>query len=975
AAADARFRLFDAVSAVLREAAARAPLLIVLDDLHMADPSSLALLHFVARNLRGIGALFLCTYRDEEARLRPEVGQLLADVAREGTYLPLAPLSDADVAALVGVLGGEATVVDQALIEEIHRTTEGNPLFLEQLLRLLHQRGDLAGAKSGRLPVPETVRDAIRRRVARLGTETVEVLATASVFGREWGWGALLALGERLGGGFAGAGIDAAIEAAERAALLMPLGEGRWRFSHVLVGETLYRDLALHRRAELHLEIAGLLGEGGPEALAEIAHHRLAALPAGDAVAAAESARRAADHAANLLAFEDAALLLEQAHAALRAARVGDARLACELSLAAGFARMRGGDLERGRALCEGAAQEARRLGDGELFARCALGYGAELIIGRTDETLRRLLTEALDGLPAEPSGLRAQVMARLAAALQPAVNPLEPVAAAREAVAMARAVGAPPEVLRGVLYFAGSAMAEYADPSERASVSEELVELARAAHDRPQLLRAHARLVFDHLEMGQVDRARESINQYEGLARTIGQARHIWPARLMRAMMAAAIGDFAEAARLGAEARGLAASDADPMTAVSLALYRLAEVMQCERPAEVPDLLVEMEAVLMSPFPSIGRDVYHSARAAVLARLTDDRDEIARSLETIGHGSAYVRHEYPAMACLAEPVYAVGHRKFAEVIYEHLLPTAHRLVNFGRVGFFCWGPMETAVAIYAFVLGRPDEARVRLERAAVVAEQKHLRPALAHIRAWQARFALAPGGPGAVAAEPFLQQAEDLAATLPLPVLADRLRALRAGAGHERASLPQPRPPAAGKAAVVAGTITMVREGEYWTISAGAATTRQKDTRGLQMLAELLANPGREFHALLLMGAEAGADEGDAGELLDAEAIATYRARVEALDDELAEAESWGDGTRASRARAERDAIADELSRGVGLGGRVRRGGSAAERARVNVQRRIRGAIRKIGVDLPDVGAYLDRAVRTGAFCCDEPH
>jgi hypothetical protein len=143
-------------------------------------------------------------------------------------------------------------------------------------------------------------------------------------------------------------------------------------------------------------------------------------------------------------------------------------------------------------------------------------------------------------------------------------------------------------------------------------------------------------------------------------------------------------------------------------------------------------------------------------------------------------------------------------------------------------------------------------------------------------------------------------------------------------------------------------------------------------------MLAELIANPGREFHALSLMGAvgaDGAADEGDAGELLDQDAIASYRQRVEELDEELAEAEGWGDATRVARARSERDAIADELARGVGLGGRARRTGSAAERARVNVQRRVRGAIRKIAVELPEIGSYLDRAVRTGAFCSYEPH
>jgi hypothetical protein len=115
-------------------------------------------------------------------------------------------------------------------------------------------------------------------------------------------------------------------------------------------------------------------------------------------------------------------------------------------------------------------------------------------------------------------------------------------------------------------------------------------------------------------------------------------------------------------------------------------------------------------------------------------------------------------------------------------------------------------------------------------------------------------------------------------------------------------------------------------------------------------------------------------ADGGDAGELLDKEAIAEYRERLQALEAELAEAESWSDTGRMARARAERDAIASELSRGVGLGGRARRASAAAERARVNVQRRVRGAIKMIGHSLPELGAYLERTVRTGTFCSYEP-
>jgi hypothetical protein len=143
-------------------------------------------------------------------------------------------------------------------------------------------------------------------------------------------------------------------------------------------------------------------------------------------------------------------------------------------------------------------------------------------------------------------------------------------------------------------------------------------------------------------------------------------------------------------------------------------------------------------------------------------------------------------------------------------------------------------------------------------------------------------------------------------------------------------------------------------------------------------MLATLVAEPGREFHVLdLSQGQKAPAaavDRGDSGATLDEEAKRQYQARVRELREELEEAERWNDSARAGAARDEIEFIARELSRAVGLSGRDRRSGSAAERARVNVQRRIRDAIRRIESYHPGLAKHLDRSVRTGAFCAYEP-
>jgi hypothetical protein len=169
--------------------------------------------------------------------------------------------------------------------------------------------------------------------------------------------------------------------------------------------------------------------------------------------------------------------------------------------------------------------------------------------------------------------------------------------------------------------------------------------------------------------------------------------------------------------------------------------------------------------------------------------------------------------------------------------------------------------------------------------------------------------------------------------------------------------------------------SIGLVRDGELWTVTFGDILVRLKDSRGVQMLARLVEQPGQEIHALVLCtsGGETTA-AGDSGEVLDREAIDAYRERLVEVEEELREAEAWNDPARAERARTEMDLLRSELSRAVGLGGRSRRAGSDAERARVNAQRRLRDAVRRITEHSAEIGRHLERAVRTGTFCAYVP-
>jgi tetratricopeptide (TPR) repeat protein len=173
--------------------------------------------------------------------------------------------------------------------------------------------------------------------------------------------------------------------------------------------------------------------------------------------------------------------------------------------------------------------------------------------------------------------------------------------------------------------------------------------------------------------------------------------------------------------------------------------------------------------------------------------------------------------------------------------------------------------------------------------------------------------------------------------------------------------------------------------EGEYWSLEFEGRTVRVRDLKGMHYLAQLLAHPGREFHALDLVAAESAgvarsesslAAElprttlGDAGEMLDARAKNAYRRRLAEIDDDITQARALGDTGRESQADTERDFLVRELSRAVGLGGRDRRAASASERARVGVTRAIRYAMTRIGEHHPLLGEHLNVSVHTGTYC-----
>lgn len=183
-------------------------------------------------------------------------------------------------------------------------------------------------------------------------------------------------------------------------------------------------------------------------------------------------------------------------------------------------------------------------------------------------------------------------------------------------------------------------------------------------------------------------------------------------------------------------------------------------------------------------------------------------------------------------------------------------------------------------------------------------------------------------------------------------------------------------------------GENSFVREGDYWKLSFAGITSRLKDSKGMRHLAELLRNPGKELLALDLVtpragtAAKAGAtrdaglssDAGGAVDILDEEAKAAYKNRLEDLEEDLRDAEANNDPERAARAREEIEFLAHELATSVGLAGRSRKTSSATDRARMSVTRALRVAIDRIGEVNPPLGRHLDATVKTGTYVSYSP-
>jgi tetratricopeptide (TPR) repeat protein/archaellum biogenesis ATPase FlaH len=341
---EARYRLLQAVTGFLSNTASVQPLMIVLEDLHDADKGTLDMLTHVSRHLVGTRLLVVGTYRDVEVDRSHPLSAALAELRRLSSYgrVILHGLNADEVRRMLESIAQEE--IPWGLAEAVHRQTEGNPLFVQEVVRYLAEEG-LITQKEGRwrptkdtpleMNIPEGLRDVIGKRLSLLSKECNQLLSVAAVIGREFPLDTLR--------GVAGIKEETFVEALKEAVQMSVLEERsqvgivRYRFTHAFFRQTLYEELIAPRRLQLHQQVARSLetqyAKRLEEHAAELAEHFSQSTDPVDLVKAVDYGEMAAKRATAVYAYGEAVRLLEQALKVQRVLDPDDRARICDLLL------------------------------------------------------------------------------------------------------------------------------------------------------------------------------------------------------------------------------------------------------------------------------------------------------------------------------------------------------------------------------------------------------------------------------------------------------------------------------------------------------------------------------------------------------------------------------------------------------------------------------------------------------------------
>jgi hypothetical protein len=742
-----RYRLLQSVTGFLANAAAVQPLLVVLEDLHDSDQGTLEMLTHVSRHLAGTRLLIVGTYRDVEVDRSHPLSAALAELRRQSSYgrVLLRGLNADEVRRMLGTIARQE--VPWGLAEAVHRQTEGNPLFVQEVVRYLAEQGLIKREeghwRSSRetpleMAIPEGLRDVIGKRLSMLSAECNRLLAVASVIGREFSLDTLR--------GVVNVGEDEFVNTLQEAVRLSvleersQLGSIRYRFTHAFFRQTMYEELIAPQRLKLHQQVARSLetqyAKRLEEHAAELAEHFAQSTDAADLAKAVSYGEMAAQRAVSVYAYGEAVRLLEQALKVQRVLDPDDKNRVCDLLLSLSDYLTTAGEPQRAFGVeLQEAFSLAETTGDRTRAARaCWLAFtGLAAHAGTwgwaSPEAAHWVERADRYAEPDTPERVRANIaLAEIKAVTSSLSGRFDMMndacRMASHNLELARRVNDPE-----TFCWAAFSKVMKASPLEHAAVllrlAEEVTEKLHAG--LPARAFSVAAFIIGHvfLQFGHRARAEQYVNQFKALAERSRQASLVLISMTYDGLLATLDGRLEEAVAIGLDIYGRAEQLGLPLLATNygtfasyMALHhlgRLAEFLQ----------LSQGRTILGSPV----------LRAYFLAYMDQDPAEVVRILEqwvVTRPGIESADDGWPGFGDipLLQAALRVGHARAAELLLRRFVGSDLRTT--GVLWATCI-PRHLGAA--AALLGRPEEARQHYDEALKVCTEMRFRPELALTR------------------------------------------------------------------------------------------------------------------------------------------------------------------------------------------------------------------------------------------------
>jgi DNA-binding CsgD family transcriptional regulator/tetratricopeptide (TPR) repeat protein len=703
-----RFRTFGAVADLLRVAGGEHGALVVLEDLHWADGATLRLLDHVCAEISSSPVLILATYRSDDPG--PQLDKMMDALRRAagGNEIRLGTLS-ADEAGeyLERYLGDPNPELSKAVYER----TEGHPLFLVEVARMVSDRQNRASSEALASFIPESVRGLLRRRLEQVSPQCRSLLEVASVLGRSISLRRLQAV----------AALDPPrflelIDEAKAASLLVPL-DGRpeeFRFEHGLVREELYTKLAAARRLKLHRRAAEAIeAELSPESrAAELSYHWLQVSAFGDTDRAEHWTLQAADEAMENLAFE-AAIPLYAAVLDLAGRRgAGPEELSAILE-ALGHAQWRSGELQACVASTGRAADLAEEAGRPDLLAKAALvmhGVGDERIIRSVIALCRRALACLVPG----SDELEAALLGRLAMAVSESGDVESGMEISERALELALRFGNP-EILAPALEGRQRSLFLPQWSAERLILGDRMLALASLSGRLDLELSGHAWRAAVMFEHGDASGIMTELKELKRVAAASRDALSRFQLLKHEAAWQHIIGRFGEARQSWDSALSLALR-IDDRSAVGMYLGFVALLARETGNYDGCREVYERMGVDSSYLPPVMTTLLALLKldegAVEQARVDYER---LRPLYPVEQGSP---GWLITTSFFGELAAAFGDRDVAASVYSTILPYEDHFESCGSGIVFCYAPIAYYLGLLAQSLDKPDEARSHLQNA-----------------------------------------------------------------------------------------------------------------------------------------------------------------------------------------------------------------------------------------------------------------